>query len=171
MPPDSKLELQIFLKNIWKQTDESKLFFSTSGIRDVSDNTSCVKYKLKSFMLLIHRVFWINMGTTDEAQLLVSNCWGTVAYFHHLMNEFHAYSYTKNWIINFKHKIQLNYEGTLICCTQGLLMNNNTSNKKKEKMLDTVVFLKLYHTVTPMGIMSWELQGIQYIESTGLFMF
>lgn len=33
-------------------------------------------------------------------------------------------------------------------------MNNNTSNKKKEKMLDTVVFLKLYHMVTPMGIMS-----------------
>lgn len=153
------------------QSDESKLFFSISCVRDVTDNTSCVKYKLKSFMLLIHGIFWINMGTTDEAQLLVSNCWGTVAYFHHLRNWFHAYSYTNNWIINLKYKIQLNYEGTVKCCTQGLIMNNNSSNKKKEKMLDIVVFLKFYHTMAPVGIRGWELQGIQYTESTGLFMF
>lgn len=60
-------------------------FFSMTCEREVSANKSDVEYKLKGFMFLINRwdFFYIH---TDEAQLLVSKCCSTVAYFLHFRN-------------------------------------------------------------------------------------
>lgn len=87
-------------------------FFSMTCEREVSANKSDVEYKLKGFMFLINRwdFFYIH---TDEAQLLVSKCCSTVAYFLHFRNWFNTYNHSNNWILILQgmkfSKIQLNY--------------------------------------------------------------